>query len=858
MKRKRIEVVPPSSTYTPFRSETSEKKVDYDDDVFEYFESSAMSEDDKSDERMYLQVHISQCADVKKLGARWDPVRKEWYADNPLSKSACKDWMNGGVETQSVDLECPFDEKEQAKALGAQWDGDRKTWRAYGKRIITACAEWLPAGYKFTKSTHRVDDDDDDDDEDDKEDDDDDNDDDEEEGQVIWKKRRVVTMETKTTPFNTLLKKELRYQQKLAELQIQKSNELKKAKDELKKTAYDKAVDFGITKSTQFQQIARLLGEMLPSELVDFINVEIAEHDLTYFREIDWFDRNVVVPPAVPTSATIDGGATTTNDSNTIVRSQSLTSVTSTARSSLTPLVSPASSTSSLASSRSISPTTSKSTAITTTPLSVRSKFSNLYPAVIWNDIIVPYLANYEKPSNNVANNMPPTYTMPVGKLHEAARRVVLDRLNSLQTRITQFPPFNKRCRAKATERLLKSPRTAQVFECHQKRIQDAMFRMQRFSAGSRITLVYVFELQMQSSFFSFQVVVPSSIKPQNRPKPRISSSVADDVAKTTTKTTTAMTVAFETRKYEGPICLDWEKLVDPHGSHRAIKIRKREEKIVLRTLCVEPDNRKFQLAPTALGAALNVLLQCQSKNRAMSTVPLSMLPQPDQLAVDLPDFTLSYEHVYAIPYDTQLYLACLDGKSEEQAQWPVSWQTQSGFDLSGGIQLPSSRQTAASYGHWCGNSKNAHRCQQTSGFNQMMLKAIYVAALPPVNTTVTTTTMGNMTTKRSNQMDTLFNGCTPLSYAAAYYLLHNTSLNIRDLVKLCIQYMSWQQFITGDTIVTYEKHESKTDVKVDKTRPKKKLESDDQTTITTIATTDNNEARSERLIAKSRIINTI
>ncbi len=90
--------------------------------------------------RAYLQVPFEEKDSAKAKGARWDKIRKLWYAEAGWDLAPL-------IEQWNVYLECPFAQKDQAKAKGARFDPEKKLWYVpAGARNLEEFSKWLPPG----------------------------------------------------------------------------------------------------------------------------------------------------------------------------------------------------------------------------------------------------------------------------------------------------------------------------------------------------------------------------------------------------------------------------------------------------------------------------------------------------------------------------------------------------------------------------------------------------------------------------------------------------------------------------------------------------------------------------------------
>ncbi len=103
----------------------------------------------KENIQTYLNVPYEDKDEVKALGAWFDMSKKMWYVPKNGDVSKFTKWLpNGKITTtakapKKMWLNVPFDDKDEAKKLGARWDGDKKQWYALSNSPnIDALKKW--------------------------------------------------------------------------------------------------------------------------------------------------------------------------------------------------------------------------------------------------------------------------------------------------------------------------------------------------------------------------------------------------------------------------------------------------------------------------------------------------------------------------------------------------------------------------------------------------------------------------------------------------------------------------------------------------------------------------------------------
>jgi antirestriction protein ArdC len=116
-------------------------------------------------ERVALNVPYQDRQKAKEMGAFWDDQEKSWMVSlkHKQLTELTQRWMPSQAQTvtkeqevkaaatmpefasETVILEVPFAEKDQAKAAGARFDPEQKLWLAPVGTDLTPLASWLPA-----------------------------------------------------------------------------------------------------------------------------------------------------------------------------------------------------------------------------------------------------------------------------------------------------------------------------------------------------------------------------------------------------------------------------------------------------------------------------------------------------------------------------------------------------------------------------------------------------------------------------------------------------------------------------------------------------------------------------------------
>jgi hypothetical protein len=72
--------------------------------------------------------------------------RKGLAKERPLVvvEERAPDHVRQGIFVEEIDLEVPFEDKDEAKALGARWNAERRVWVAHTPDAQETFAAWLP------------------------------------------------------------------------------------------------------------------------------------------------------------------------------------------------------------------------------------------------------------------------------------------------------------------------------------------------------------------------------------------------------------------------------------------------------------------------------------------------------------------------------------------------------------------------------------------------------------------------------------------------------------------------------------------------------------------------------------------
>ena len=110
-------------------------------------------------EYLALTVPFNDKEEAKKMGAFWNDKEKSWVVSlsharltevtkrwPPAPEQAAADEikMEGELARETVVLEVPYQEKDQAKAAGAKFDPEMKRWLAPAGSDLGRLAQWIP------------------------------------------------------------------------------------------------------------------------------------------------------------------------------------------------------------------------------------------------------------------------------------------------------------------------------------------------------------------------------------------------------------------------------------------------------------------------------------------------------------------------------------------------------------------------------------------------------------------------------------------------------------------------------------------------------------------------------------------
>lgn len=107
--------------------------------------------------QQYFTIPFEDKEKAKLAGARWDAVKKTWYA--PTFEVGMKMLSYGWKEIENIDdvmryyLVVPFANKDEAKALGARWDGEKKKWYAPTGDVFEKTKRWAQLQSPMLQST---------------------------------------------------------------------------------------------------------------------------------------------------------------------------------------------------------------------------------------------------------------------------------------------------------------------------------------------------------------------------------------------------------------------------------------------------------------------------------------------------------------------------------------------------------------------------------------------------------------------------------------------------------------------------------------------------------------------------------
>ena len=113
---------PSTPTQTPPRSQRNRQHGEHP-----YAEDSIIPDEGPNRGRVYLYVVYEHIGEAKRLGARYDPNRKRWYAPNAephlLQRWGTQTWAQ---ERQYINV--PFCDNDEARSMGAKWDREARQW----------------------------------------------------------------------------------------------------------------------------------------------------------------------------------------------------------------------------------------------------------------------------------------------------------------------------------------------------------------------------------------------------------------------------------------------------------------------------------------------------------------------------------------------------------------------------------------------------------------------------------------------------------------------------------------------------------------------------------------------------------
>lgn len=81
----------------------------------------------RNPELVFIYCPIWEKDEAKRLGCKWDGLKKQWYANarNPNLSTIMEKW---GKQKERIYLNIPYHKKDEIKCAGALWDGGKKKW----------------------------------------------------------------------------------------------------------------------------------------------------------------------------------------------------------------------------------------------------------------------------------------------------------------------------------------------------------------------------------------------------------------------------------------------------------------------------------------------------------------------------------------------------------------------------------------------------------------------------------------------------------------------------------------------------------------------------------------------------------
>lgn len=97
--------------------------------------------------RIDIDVPFASKDQVKRLGARWDSVRRTWYIDSSYRLNLFARWIPNSSEYERVYLDVSYEDKNQVRLMGAQWDAKQRSWYVPSGIEVAPFARWLGKFY---------------------------------------------------------------------------------------------------------------------------------------------------------------------------------------------------------------------------------------------------------------------------------------------------------------------------------------------------------------------------------------------------------------------------------------------------------------------------------------------------------------------------------------------------------------------------------------------------------------------------------------------------------------------------------------------------------------------------------------
>ena len=101
----------------------------------------------KVNAEVYLKVPYEEAEKVKSLGAWWDSERGAWYVPKGRDTEPFKKWLSDEIPKKGANkkiyLKVPYEEKDAAKKIGARWDTKKSQWYVLGNTEKKKYEKWL-------------------------------------------------------------------------------------------------------------------------------------------------------------------------------------------------------------------------------------------------------------------------------------------------------------------------------------------------------------------------------------------------------------------------------------------------------------------------------------------------------------------------------------------------------------------------------------------------------------------------------------------------------------------------------------------------------------------------------------------